>query len=116
MAYHPIRNIFAALKLLSNSASRRQKLAFENEAKILRGLNHPNLINIIDSYTDLDCEDEQGKKSQSTALVLELASNGDLYEYLAKTGRFDAKIARCYFTQLINGTFARVNRSNVFSM
>lgn len=103
MVYDPARNTFAALKVLSKAASRRDKLAFENEANLLRKMNHPNLINIIDSYIDIDYEDEQGKTSQLTALALELASNGELYEFLAKTGRFDEKIARLYFRQLING-------------
>jgi serine/threonine protein kinase len=35
-------------------------------------------------------------------MVLELCEGGELYDYVAMTGKFDEKIARHFFRQLIN--------------
>ena len=35
--------------------------------------------------------------------MLELAPNGELYEYLRHTGHFQEELARFYFRQLIDG-------------
>jgi len=38
-----------------------------------------------------------------TYLVLELAEGGELFEYVALTGRFSEETARYFFKQLISG-------------
>ena len=44
-----------------------------------------------------------GKKSDVILVVLELATGGELFEFLSFTGCFEEAIARTYFHQLIAG-------------
>jgi hypothetical protein len=43
------------------------------------------------------------KPEKKVAIVLQLASKGNLLKYLDFKGKFDEKLARTYFAQLIEG-------------
>jgi serine/threonine protein kinase len=49
-------------------------------------------------------EKKNGKKRDIILVVLELATGGELFEFLNFTGSFEEAIARTYFHQLIAGT------------
>jgi serine/threonine protein kinase len=40
---------------------------------------------------------DSGKVTTVSFIVLELASGGEIFDYIANSGRFDEKIARYYF-------------------
>jgi len=46
---------------------------------------------------------KNGKKQNVILIVLELATGGELFEFLSYTGFFDESIARTYFQQLMSG-------------
>ena len=52
---------------------------------------------MIEYNKDGVVEKENGKKENVIYIVLELATGGELFDYVATTGRFDEKIARFYF-------------------
>ncbi len=58
---------------------------------------------MIEYNKDGVVEKENGKKENVIYIVLELATGGELFDYVATTGKFDEKIARFYFRQLIEG-------------
>ena len=70
-----------------------------SELASLKKLNHQNILKLIDSELNAHfIEDEQ--KKEVAVMVLELAPNGELLDYLMYTGSFSDEVARTYFKQL----------------
>lgn len=66
-------------------------------------LSHPNIVNLIEYSKDGVVEKANGTKKAVIYIVLELATGGELFDYVATTGRFDERIARFYFKQILDG-------------
>ena len=64
--------------------------ALLNDAKILKSLNHPNIIKLEDV---IDCEDY-------LFIVLELARGGELYEKMTRRARLSEASTKFLFYQL----------------
>lgn len=64
-------------------------------------LSHRNIIKLYEYSANGVVEKLSGKKTPVVYLALELATGGELFEYVALTGRFSDKLARHYFKQLI---------------
>jgi serine/threonine protein kinase len=64
---------------------------------------HPNVVNLVEYNKDGILEKSNGEKKPAFYIVLELASGGELFDFVASTGAFSEPIARYYFKQLING-------------
>ena len=73
------------------------------EVHTMSTLNHPNIVNLIEYGKDGVVEKSNGTKEAVIYIVLELATGGELFDYVATTGRFNEQIARFYFRQLIEG-------------
>ena len=58
---------------------------------------------MIEYSKDGIVEKASGEKEHVIYIVLELATGGELFDYVATTGRFNEPIARFYFRQLIEG-------------
>lgn len=61
------------------------------EAEILRKLSHPNIIKLIDIFSD----------SKNFYLVMELSTGGDIFDRLTKKGRYSEDEAKLVFKQLL---------------
>merc|ERR1739848_359501 len=75
--------------------------AMKTEYDVLLQLDHPNIIKLLElndsgTYTKRDGTVKNGK----VYAALELAQNGEIFDYLANTGRFSEPVARFYFRQL----------------
>jgi len=70
---------------------------YMRERKYLRGLDHPNIIQLI-SQANLNIQGDD-----YNALVLEYAPYGDFYDLLMSGGLNDEYLVRQYFQQLIEG-------------
>ena len=66
-------------------------------------MSHLNIINLIEYSKEGILEHKNGVKEPVIYIVLELATGGELFDYVAITGRFSSRIARFYFRQLIEG-------------
>jgi serine/threonine protein kinase len=93
-----------ALKMLKKKQMEDRLIAAaEREINVMtKVMDHPNVIRFYDF--DLHAEYSSGNSRQEIILVvLELASGGELFDYLSYSGQFDELIARSYFHQLISG-------------
>lgn len=73
------------------------------EVQTMSTLSHPNIVNLIEYSKDGIVEKSNGTKEAVIYIVLELATGGELFDYVATTGRFSDIISRFYFRQLIEG-------------
>ena len=73
------------------------------EVHTMSQLSHSNIVNLIEYSKDGIVEKANGDKEHVIYIVLELATGGELFDYVATTGRFNEPIARFYFRQLIEG-------------
>lgn len=65
-------------------------------------LDHPNIIKMYD-YSDKQKLISADKSEQDVFyMALELARGGELFDFVAQTGRFSEEIARYYFLQLLD--------------
>lgn len=92
-----------ALKVLSkNQLSQLQLLGqFENEVDILKNCEHPNIITLFAVFED----------EGYIFLLMELASEGNLFEKLKKVGRFDEESVRGFMRDIIAAIQYLHNRS-----
>ena len=74
----------------------------KNEIIYTRDLDHPNIIKLLDYSAQQSYISETGKESDVYFLALELASGGELFDFVYQTGRLSEKIARYYFIQLLD--------------
>lgn len=78
------------------------KKILKNELEALTRANHSEILNQID-YSDIySVITEDKKKVEVNYLGLEYAENGEMFEYVAKTGSFAENTARYFFRQLID--------------
>ena len=62
-----------------------------NEIKISRQLDHPNIIRLLDTFDD----------GEDIYLVMELAPNGQLFSKLCRETKFDEKTAKRMIKEVI---------------
>ncbi|CAD8190612.1 unnamed protein product [Paramecium pentaurelia] len=74
----------------------------EKEMQIHRGLNHKNLIKLLNFHVNEEYTKRSGKKEIKSCLVYDYMKDGELYEYLSQTGPFKEETARTFFHQLID--------------
>eukprot|EP01006_Ploeotia_vitrea_P050491 TRINITY_DN67468_c6_g1_i1.p1 TRINITY_DN67468_c6_g1~~TRINITY_DN67468_c6_g1_i1.p1 ORF type:complete len:524 (+),score=299.66 TRINITY_DN67468_c6_g1_i1:46-1617(+) len=106
LGYNPKTGQKAALKLLkknrlnANSSVRKQ---VEKEIASLQRVKHENVVRMLDVDWDAVYVKKNGKRVPVILTVLELASGGELFDFLSFTGSFEEAVARTYFHQLISG-------------
>lgn len=67
------------------------------EIETLRKLKHKNVIMLFDEFANV----KFGSKEPTSVFVLEYANKGELIEYLMYTGKFEIKLARWMFHDLV---------------
>jgi len=74
---------------------------FYNEVACMKQLNHLNIIRLVDYSDKSTAIKENGSKINVNYIAMEYAENGELFDYVAQTGKFSEPEARFYFHQLI---------------
>lgn len=59
------------------------------EVETMTTLSHPNIVNLVEYSRSGVVENSKGQKKEVIYIVLELATGGELFDYVATTGRFD---------------------------
>jgi serine/threonine protein kinase len=106
-----INNPQYAIKILKNKSSNNiEKKYFINEMTYLKQITHANIIQIHDGNEKGLLKKYNGKVKMVNFIVLELAENGEMFEYLYFTKKgFGEVIGRYIFYQLIQGLEATHN-------
>jgi serine/threonine protein kinase len=94
-----------ALKIMKRTPERARSKDFDmfyNEINVMKKMDHPNILKLV-SYS----EKEKATKNDGTTLnvaytALEFAEGGELFDYVAETGKFSEPEARFFFHQLID--------------
>ena len=86
-----------AMKILN--PDKRFRRFIKAEVESLSMIKHPHIVNIIEHGEGVRGEAEQPFQY----ILLELAANGSMFEYVAKAGRFEELYARHFFAQLMSG-------------
>lgn len=77
-----------------------QKL--EQEINMMKMLSHPNVIALKHVEMDMEWQRMDGSTKRVALMVLELADNGELFDYLMYSGHFSDEITRAYMRQLFS--------------
>jgi len=93
---------YVAIKIIKYSDRQLNLDLVDNEVNILTSIKSPNIVHIIEYMKKAEYVKKNGGKYQCVAIVLELMSNGDLYDYIAEAGRFSESIARAFFKLLVS--------------
>lgn len=97
---------FFAIKILKKSNPNNDAKFLElvmTEVHTMSQLSHGNIVNLIEYNKDAVVEKSNGHKEPVIFIALELATGGELFDYVATTGKFNETIARFYFQQLLSG-------------
>ena len=73
---------------------------FSHEVNILKNLNHPNIIKLI-NFAVTTADVLPNSKVPEAYMVMELAEGGELYSWLKDVGPFSEEICRFYFKQML---------------
>jgi len=99
-------NVPVALKFMpraEKSGEKEQAKQVSTEIKSLIRLNHPNVMKLYAYNLNCKYPEKSGIKLSTILLVLEYCPGGELFDILYYTNQLDAKTARTYFIQMMNG-------------
>lgn len=68
----------------------------------MKKLDHPNIVKLIDYSDSSHAVKEDGTKISVNYIAMEYEENGEVFDYVAQTGKFSEKESRYFFHQLIN--------------
>jgi len=113
LAFDHMNNKQVAIKMLKErpmsqdniQASEKKKLQIQElnmEFKLLKNLEHPFIIKAYDFKFNGKYVTKDLKESERVYIVLELAQNSEMFEYIAQTRPFGEATGRYFFLQLID--------------
>lgn len=106
LGYDEEKNEHVALKILKRDAISTNSTTFkqvQREIAAMAKIQHKNVIQLKRVDWDAVYTKKNGTTKNVILVVLELATGGELFEYLAFTGFFEEAMARAYLHQLIEG-------------
>ena len=75
----------------------------KHELGIMKALDHENLVKLVSVRENATYKDENETTSSCFAIVLEYVGGGELFDFVAETGKFSETVSRTYFHQMMNG-------------
>lgn len=90
------------MKSDSKKSKDQQDNVFLNEVKVMKELEHPNILKLVDYKNKAEAHRADGSKLKLKYMTLEYAEGGELFDYIAETGRFSEEQARYFFKQIIS--------------
>ncbi|CAI5701683.1 unnamed protein product [Peronospora effusa] len=94
-----------ALKIIDVAKLHRKAMInVYREVEAMSRVSHFNVLRLLSVHDDVPYPKRDGSSSkQVIVIVLELATGGELFDFMMYTGCFSEKIARAYFQQLVAG-------------
>jgi serine/threonine protein kinase len=102
LGYDPATNMYCAIKIIKYDQPSLNLKNLQKEIAVLSSLSHPNIVNLIEFMEKADYVKKNGTKYTALAIVMELVPGGELFEYVADSGRFTELVAKSYFHQLMD--------------
>lgn len=65
-------------------------------------LDHPNIVKLHEVRERATYKAINGCETECLAIILEYIEGGELFEYIARCGRFSPEVSRTYFKMLID--------------
>jgi len=93
---------YYALKVIDKRHPDFDLHLIKNEVEILQQLDHPNIIKIAEYLEDCPYTKKKGTIIKTFVIVMELARNMELADYISTKRCFTEKMARPLFHQLMN--------------
>jgi len=90
-----------AIKILTVDGKNFQLEELMKEIEVLKVLEHKNVIRLHDCFENVQYPGYTEKPT--VVMVLELATKGELFDFFMHTGKFEPKLARWFFRQMIDG-------------
>ena len=104
LAYDPVNQKKVAIKILKTDLSEKTLKLVLEEIKIMQGLVHENVLQQIEFGSGMYTNAAKPEKSKEVSyIVLNLASSGELFDFISASGPFTEPIARYYFKQALEG-------------
>ena len=94
------RNV--AIKILLDNIDEKTKELVMTEVQAMSVLEHENVIKQIEFGVGT-YEKANGKSKEVQYIIMELAIGGEVFDFVAISGRFEEPLARYYFTQYFQG-------------
>lgn len=69
----------------------------------MKVLQHENLVRLVDVRENALYKRKDETTYHCFAIVLEFVGGGELFDFIADTGKFSEKVSRTYFHQMMNG-------------
>jgi len=91
-----------AVKIMNDNMDHSMKQLVLNEVNAMQSLKHVNIVEQIETGQGIYKKDN-GVDKEVSYIVLELAQGGELFDFIANSGKFSEKVARYYFKQLLEG-------------
>jgi len=91
-----------AIKILTVDGKSFDMQELMKEIDVLKALNHENVIRLHDCFNNVQYPG-LGKSSSTTVMILELATEGELFDFFMHTGKFEPPLARWFFKQMCDG-------------
>jgi serine/threonine protein kinase len=96
LGYDLNSNRKVAVKIMKDNLDDKMKKLILTEVAAMTVLQHPNVVQQVEFGEDVYVKDS-GKVRHVSYIVLELAQGGEIFDYIANSGRFEEKIARFFF-------------------
>jgi len=102
LAKHKTTGNICALKIMKKDSGYDTGMmeVVMNEVEVMKTLSHPHIINLLDFNDTAEYIKANGTKAKVFYLALELANGGELFDFIAQTGKFSEEVARFYFHQM----------------
>jgi serine/threonine protein kinase len=105
LGMHAITKERVALKILKNKHKMTDSIRKQvgREIAAMQQIDHVNCLKMKEVLWNATYTKKNGKKLDVILIVLELATGGELFEFLSYTGYFGEPLARTYMLQLLSG-------------
>lgn len=93
-----------ALKIIDCAKlNRKAMINVYREVEAMSRVAHPNVLRLLGVHDELEYTKKDGSSKKVIVIVLELATGGELFDFMMYTGCFSESVARAYFQQLVAG-------------
>ena len=101
LGFDPSTNLNVALKILKDDLSDKTNELVIQEVKIMQTLQHAHVLEQIETGKDLYKKPKGNKEVDY--VVLSIAAQGEVFDFIASSGPFSEPVARYYFKQALEG-------------